>query len=56
MIGAHRLADVAARLSPGGGAGDPNAGSIDQSAVAAIREQWTATRTAIAAEVAQVRA
>jgi CheY-like chemotaxis protein len=54
MVGARRLADAAARLSPGaaGGAADP----IDEAAVAEVREQWAAARAAIDAEVAQVRA
>jgi hypothetical protein len=65
MVGAHRLADAAGQLSPpavaaGGGEGAEGPAdsidAIDQGAVAAVREQWAATRSAIDAEVAEVRA
>ena len=46
MIGAHRLADAAAQLSSGGG------GAVDEPTVAALRDQWSATRSDIEAEVA----
>jgi two-component system sensor histidine kinase/response regulator len=52
MIGAVRLADAAAELGQRVRAGDSASGSSD--GVAAVREQWTATRAAIDAEVAQV--
>jgi two-component system, sensor histidine kinase and response regulator len=52
MIGAERLADAAAELVRRVRSGDSATGSSDR--VALVREQWTATRAAIEAEVAQV--
>jgi CheY-like chemotaxis protein len=54
MIGARRLADAAAQLAPGAHADGPVAGSIDETAVAAMREQWSAVRSAIEVEAAHV--
>jgi signal transduction histidine kinase/DNA-binding response OmpR family regulator len=54
MIGAHRLADAAAQLVARARADQAAADSIDGTEVAALREEWTATWSAIEAEVAGV--
>jgi two-component system, sensor histidine kinase and response regulator len=54
LIGAQRLADAAAQLEPGARAEKASTGSIDETAIASLREQWTATRAAIETELAQV--
>ncbi len=54
MIGAHRLADAAAQLVARARADQAAADSIDGTAVAVLREEWTATCSAIEAEVAGV--
>jgi two-component system, sensor histidine kinase and response regulator len=54
MIGAHRLAEAAAQLMSEADAEEPASDYIDEAAVAAVREQWTVTRTAIEGEAARV--
>jgi two-component system sensor histidine kinase/response regulator len=50
MVGAHQLADAAAHLTARARTGQAGAGSIDGPAVAALRVQWSVTRSAIEAE------
>jgi HPt (histidine-containing phosphotransfer) domain-containing protein len=54
MIGAHRLADAAAQLVARARVDQAAADSSDGMVVAALREEWTAARSALDAEVTGV--
>ena len=54
LIGAQRLADAAAQFEPTARAEKALTRSIDEAAIASLREQWTATQVAIAAELAHI--
>jgi two-component system, sensor histidine kinase and response regulator len=53
LIGAKALADAAAHLAVGADREEDPTGATDETAVEMIRVRWAATRTAIAAELAQ---